>query len=76
MPGVIRAKFKCNSVTKRTGWNGSEFVYDAKFSPVTSGSDENKKFYAATPGGECNLISILPDAFVVGSEYYLDFTPA
>jgi hypothetical protein len=74
---TIRCKFKCQSVTKRTGWNKpTEFLYDAKFGAVTDGSEENNRFFAATPSGVLEVSSILPDAFVPGKEYYLDIRPA
>lgn len=72
----VRAKFKCSSVTKLVGYNGPAFLYSAAFSPVTSGSEENKQFFASTPSGEIKLTSILPDAFQPGQEYFVDFTPA
>lgn len=73
----IRCKFRCQSVTKRTRWNKpEEFLYDAKFNAVTDGSEENKKFFDATPSGTFEVSSILPDAFVPGKEYYLDIIPA
>jgi hypothetical protein len=48
-------------------------------SPVTSGSDENKKFYEATPGGKIELGTVNGEAlkqFAIGDEFYVDFTPA
>ncbi len=45
------------------------------FYPVYSGSDENKQFFASTPGGQVSL-NILNDAalanFEQGKEYYFD----
>jgi len=82
MGGMIRAKFKCQSVTKALGWNRgpdqpvAPFLYTAKFVPVVGDSDENKRFWAATPSGQIELSSILPDAFEPGKSYYVDFTPA
>jgi hypothetical protein len=49
------------------------------FSPVTSGSDENKSFFASTPGGTIQLSMTTPEAwgqFELNKSYYLDFTPA
>jgi hypothetical protein len=76
---MVRAKFKCHGVTKRTGFNGHEFVYDAEMSPVVGngreGNEENDKFYAATPGGKISIVSAAVH-FEPGKTYYVDFTPA
>lgn len=80
----VRCKFVCTGVTKRKGWGGHEFVYDAEFSAVTSNQsvseraipDENGIFFAATPSGSAKLSTVKSDHFEVGREYYLDFTPA
>jgi len=71
-----RCKFTCIEVTKRKHWdpNKSEFHYDAKFSAVTSGSDENQEFYAATPSGTLTVQTYLPDMFEPGKDYYLDIS--
>lgn len=54
-----------------------------KFVPVSSGSEENKKFYAATPSGSVEFTvsetaarSLQLDAGKLGSEFYVDITPA
>jgi hypothetical protein len=50
-----------------------------KMSPVYSGSEENKSFFASTPGGSIDLYTVNPEAakqFESGREYYVDFTPA
>lgn len=73
---VTRAKFTCNEVSKRIGWGGNAFVYAAKFSVVTSGSDENKQFFASTPGGSIEVSTVKEDHFEVGKSYYVDFTEA
>lgn len=76
----VRAKFTCISVTKyRHGWGGeqsSPFHYNYKFQAVSSGSEENKKFFAATPSGSVELSALSSELFEVGKEYYLDFSPA
>lgn len=74
---MVRAKFTCTSVTKRKGWNGVEFVYDAEFNVVyDDGVAEHKEFFAATPAGKITLSTLKADHFVVGQHYYVDFTPA
>jgi hypothetical protein len=76
----VRAKFRCTSVTKVVGWGGHEFLWTAKFQVVTGhdggDSEDNKKFWAATPSGSLELSSIIEDAFEVGKAYYIDITPA
>jgi len=77
----IRAKFKCISERKFEGWKvqGEDkipFYFDFEFQAVTSGSEENKRFFAATPSGKINLSTINSGMFEVGREYYIDFTPA
>lgn len=46
---------------------------------VTGGSDENRKFFAATPGGEIRLMCVDAGAasmFDLNGEYFVTFTPA
>ena len=46
---------------------------------VYSGSPENEAFFKMTPGGTIMLATVNPKAaeqFVVGKEYYVDFTLA
>lgn len=76
---TTRAKFECHSVTKASGrgWYGygsPEFVYDSKLQAVTGNSEENKQFFAATPGGEITLRTLREDTFVPGKSYFVDFT--
>jgi len=54
-----------------------------KLIPVTSGSEENKRFYAATPSGSVEFTvseaakkSLGLDVAKLGSEFYIDITPA
>ena len=75
----VRAEFKVSSITRSPGWNGQKEVQTIKLSPVTSGSEENAKFYAATPGGNIELTTVNFDAaqhFDLGDEFYVDFTKA
>lgn len=76
----IKAKFTVNGVTKRKGWDGKNpWVYDITLNPVVSGSEENQRFYAATPNGEIKLITVNESAantFEPGAEYYVNFEKA
>lgn len=76
---AVRAKFVVNSVTRRKNWDKSKpDLFDVKLSPVTSGSEENKKFYEATPGGDISLSTIneyAANSLPLGGEVYVDFTP-
>lgn len=65
----VRAKFRCNGNS-----NGVVLLL-----AVTTGSEENKSFWNATPAGSISLSITNPEAvnqFEVGKEYYVDFTPA
>lgn len=74
---VCRAKFVCQGVTKRKHWNQDKgFLYDATFTPVTTGSEEDKAFWEATPAGSLSLSTIKADFFEPGKSYYLDFIVA
>lgn len=77
---VVRAKFTCNSQTKRRDGSDKDgnptYVYDYNFSAVTGGSEENKLFWKWTPSGNVTLNTVLDGAFEVGQEYYLDFSRA
>lgn len=72
---MVRAKFRVESIARTM--NGGHTV---TLSPVTSGSEENKAFYKATPYGSIALNTI-NDAAVrafgdPGDLFYIDFTPA
>lgn len=69
---VTRCKFKCDRVTEHAGGNR-----DVHMTPVMSGSEENKSFWAASPGGEFRLNWVNPNVrFVPGKEYYIDISLA
>lgn len=76
----VRAKFVVQSITRTQHWDKTKGEVQAiKLTPVTGGSDENKAFYDATPGGSIDLQTLNPQAasyFELGKEYYLDFTKA
>lgn len=77
---MVRAKFVVTSITRTKHWSPSKGeVQTIQLVPVTNGSEENKKFYEATPGGRVELATVNEEAakaFELGKEYYLDFTPA
>lgn len=73
-----RCKMKLTSISESYS-NGRS----VKFVPVSSGSEENKKFYAATPSGSIEFTvsesaakSLALDVSALGSEFYVDITPA
>ena len=73
-----RCKMKLQSISESYS-NGLAI----KFTPVTGGSEENKKFYAATPGGSFEFTvseqaskSLGLDVAKIGTEFYIDITPA
>lgn len=75
----VRAKFKVHSITKQAGWNGNKEVHTVKLMPVSGGSEENQRFYAATPGGSIDLSVVseqVGNNFGIGEEFYVDFTKA
>ncbi|MDF2649570.1 MAG: hypothetical protein K0Q73_5375 [Paenibacillus sp.] len=79
----VRAKFFV-SEKATTAYNGSgdAAVLASRIilSPVLGGgSDENKKFFKATPSGKIELQIVNQDAgeaLEIGKEYFVDFTPA
>lgn len=73
---MVRAKFRCTSITKKEGWSGHKFLHAAKFTAITGGSEENEKFFAATPSGSLEVDTVVPDIFEVGKAYYVELTPA
>lgn len=68
---TTRCKFRCVSVTDHGQAKDAEFV------PVSSGSDENKKYWQYTPSGSLKLGWVNPNvSFKPGQEYYLDISEA
>lgn len=68
----VRAKFKCVQVTQ------NEAGYRVRLEPVTGENAENKEFFKWTPSGQCEMGIINTETakqFIIGKEYYLDFTP-
>lgn len=74
----VRAKFVCKEIS-----NSSPVSEDngktVKLEAVINGSEENKEFFRWTPSGQISFGCVNVQAsqqFVVGKEYYVDFTPA
>lgn len=69
----VRAKFRVSEKTE------TESGFSVTLFPVTGGSAENEQFYKYTPGGKIELTTVNEAAasgFLVGCEYFADFTPA
>lgn len=74
----VRAKFYVQD-NVHNGSEGENAGNVITLNPVTGISEENKSFFKWTPGGQIQLSTINPQAaeqFVVGKEFYVDFTPA
>ncbi|MGO7560552.1 hypothetical protein ACC754_14000 [Rhizobium johnstonii] len=77
---VVRAKFRCLSVTHFAD-NGPDPTPQAeiRFTAVYGNGEENKSWSKWTPSGELKMMVTNPsaiEAFELGKSYYLDFTPA
>ena len=76
---MVRAKFTVNSITRTKHWNANKGeMQTIDLTPVTSGSEENQRFYEATPAGSIKLSVVnaeVAQEFKFGEEYYVDFTP-
>jgi len=76
----VKAKFVVQSITRSRHWDGKGAeLQTIKLSPVTSGSDENKSFFAATPSGSIELGTVNADAaadFELGGAAYVTFEKA
>lgn len=75
----VRAKFLCKSWRAAADFRDGEAIHEILLEPVISGSEENEKFFRWTPGGQVVLQVVnatAAEAFVVGKEYYVDFSPA
>jgi len=73
---TTRAKFACNFVQPDAQTGGASLI---SLSPVYTGSEENKAFFASSPGGTIMFYCTNPAATAVfkqGKEYFVDFTPA
>lgn len=76
---TVRAKFTVTSITRTKHWDKAKGdIFTVRLSPVTGGSEENKAFYEATPGGSMEIGTINEEAvksFPLGGAVYIDFTP-
>ena len=75
-----RCKMRLVSIS--AGYYAEEKGRTVKFVPVSGGSEENKKFFAATPTGSVELQlsahaaeSLGLDQGKINSEFYIDITP-
>ena len=77
---AVRAKFVVQSKRDSLHWDRSKgTVSTIELHPVSDGSEENKRFFEATPGGKIELGILNAEAakqFDLGRSYYVDFTPA
>ncbi len=67
---MVRCKFRCTQI--ETTPDG----YFAKFIAVSGDSEENKKYWKATPSGDLQLNYLNEMPFETGKEYYLDISLA
>lgn len=68
--GRIRAKFRCLRVTEK--WNEMWVIDLGPVMQGNSNSEENKKFWEASPSGECELSFWGKPEFKAGDYYYID----
>ena len=92
---AVRAKFRLNSYTtemhtmgyeRKPGTDEPDYSKPIKaekrtlnMTPVTSGSEEDKAFWNASPSGSIQLGVVNQEAwkhFELERTYYVDFTPA
>ena len=72
---MVRAKFRLENVTSVETKYNKQYTYT--FYPVTTGSEENKKFWEYTPAGSLVIQTTTKlEYFIPGKEYYLDFSEA
>ena len=80
-PKVVRCKFTCTSKREYRGWcngqiNVPQFEYEFAVVTGTGASDEDKRFFAATPSGSLKLSTVLDGSFEVGQTYFVDLQQA
>ena len=70
---TVRAKFRCLGINAK--YDG---LFIAELKPVMqrgSNSEENKRFWEASPNGDCELVFNKCCPLVPGAYYYLDLSP-
>jgi len=53
-------------------------IANISFSAVTTGSEDNMKFFKDVPAGMisfCTVNKAMADKFEIGKKYYVDFSP-
>jgi len=84
---MVRCKMTVNEITESMGGSKCDgsgtwvscIVKTVKMSPVTGGSDENKRFWEATPSGQLVFTCVNPEAvqgLKTGKDFYVDISPA
>lgn len=78
MAPVVRAKFKIQTISHHAGVNPGDFSATVVMVPVY-GEGDNASWSKYTPSGKLEMLitnEAAVDAFTIGEEYFLDFTPA
>lgn len=73
---MVRAKFKVHVIERHAGEKEMRTIH---MHPVADGSEENTRFWEATPGGSLTLNCLnlqAAEKFELGKEYYIDFSEA
>lgn len=74
--GIVQAKFYVSEISQYGHPGNKNTGKRIKMMPVTSGSEENKAFWAATPTGSIEMTikpSDVADQFEIGQEILIDF---
>ncbi|ASP84152.1 hypothetical protein CDO26_05730 [Sinorhizobium meliloti] len=76
---VVRAKFRCMSITHSFSTSRDYSAATVTLVPVWEQEGVNKGWSKTTPSGEIKMLITNPgavDQFDLGKEYFIDFTPA
>lgn len=76
---AVKAKFMCVSVGTQRYTKGGRGTNLVKLNAVYGDSEENKKFFEATPSGSIELNTVKDEAaaqFEPGEEYFVTFEKA